>query len=146
MVCWIRTHRKLFHFSNLCMPLVDVNRRSEKAGSRQESNPGHLWLQPPVLCYSAMTARQPSTLTILYTCCTGGTECLSCTPGSHSVCAVRTLLEVDLLHQDCEGWWLSGCRGSVAELWRLKPEVSWIRLPVTAGLFTLFSPLNSLYG
>ena len=23
---------------------------SEKAGSRQESNPGHLWLEPPVLC------------------------------------------------------------------------------------------------
>ena len=22
---------------------------SEKAGSRQESNPGHLWLEPPVL-------------------------------------------------------------------------------------------------
>ena len=27
--------------------------------------------------------------------------------------------------EDCEGWWLSGCRGSVAEHWRLKPEVSW---------------------
>jgi len=27
--------------------------------------------------------------------CTGGTECLSCTPGSHSVCAVRTPLGVD---------------------------------------------------
>ena len=24
---------------------------SEKAGSRQESNPGHLWLELPVLCY-----------------------------------------------------------------------------------------------
>ena len=23
----------------------------EKAGSRQESNPGHLWLEPPVLCH-----------------------------------------------------------------------------------------------
>ena len=28
--------------------------------------------------------------------------------------------------EDCEGWWLSGCRGSVAEHWRLKPEVSWV--------------------
>ena len=24
---------------------------SEKAGSRRESNPGHLWLEPPVLCH-----------------------------------------------------------------------------------------------
>ena len=24
---------------------------SEKAGSRRESNPGHLWLQPPVLSH-----------------------------------------------------------------------------------------------
>ena len=39
--------------------------------------------------------------------------------------------------EDCEGWCLSGCRGSVAEHWRLKPEVSWVRLPATASLFTL---------
>ena len=38
--------------------------------------------------------------------------------------------------EDCEGWWLSGCHGSVAEHWRLKPEVPWVRLPVTADLFT----------
>ena len=25
--------------------------------------------------------------------------------------------------EDCEGWWLSGCCGSVAEHWRLKPGV-----------------------
>ena len=25
--------------------------------------------------------------------------------------------------EDCEGWWLSGCRGSAAEHWRLKPEI-----------------------
>ena len=37
--------------------------------------------------------------------------------------------------EDCEGWWLSGCCGSVAEHWRLKPEVSWVRLPATAGFF-----------
>ena len=30
---------------------------SEKGpGSRRESNPGHLWLEPPVLCHWAMTA------------------------------------------------------------------------------------------
>ena len=39
--------------------------------------------------------------------------------------------------EDCEGWWLSGCHGSVAEQWQLKPEVSWVRLLVTAGFFTL---------
>ena len=46
--------------------------------------------------------------------------------------------------EDCEGWWLSSCRGSVAEHWRLKPEVSWVRLPAAASLFhfPLFSPHN----
>ena len=34
----------------------------------------------------------------------------------------------------CEGWRLSGCCGSVAEHWQLKPEVSWVW--ATAGLFT----------
>ena len=28
--------------------------------------------------------------------------------------------------EDCEGWWLSACRGSVAEHWLHKPEVSWV--------------------
>ena len=32
-----------------------------------KSNPGHLWLEQPVLCSWATTARQPPTLTILYT-------------------------------------------------------------------------------
>ena len=36
----------------------------------------------------------------------------------------------------CGGWWLSGCRGSVAEHWQFKPEVPWVRLLATAGLFT----------
>ena len=40
--------------------------------------------------------------------------------------------------EDCEGLWLSqtGCRGSVAEHWRLKPEVSWVQPSAAAGLFT----------
>ena len=25
--------------------------------------------------------------------------------------------------EDCEGWWLSGCHGPVAETWWLKPGV-----------------------
>ena len=67
----------------------------KKAGSHRELNPGHLWLEPPVLCHWATATRQPPTLTILYMYCAGGTECLSCTPGSHSVCAVRSPLGVD---------------------------------------------------
>ena len=45
--------------------------------------------------------------------------------------------ELNPVHvEDCEGWWSSGCHGSVAEHWQLKPEVSWIRLPATDSLFT----------
>ena len=51
--------------------------KSEKAGSRRESNPGHLGLELPVLCHWATTAKH----------------------------------------------------------WRLKPEVSWVWLPMTASLF-----------
>ncbi len=32
---------------------------SEKPGSRWESNPGHLWLEPPVLCQWPTEPRQP---------------------------------------------------------------------------------------
>ena len=38
---------------------------SEKAGSRRKLNPGHLWLEPPVLCHRATTAGHLPTLTIL---------------------------------------------------------------------------------
>ena len=79
-----------------CHEMLRVKiQESVKAGSHQESNPGHFWLEPPVLCHWATTAGWPPTLTILYIYCTGGTEYLSHTPGSHSVCAVRTLLGVD---------------------------------------------------
>ena len=82
--------------------------QSEKASSHCELNPGHLCLEPPVLCHWATIAGELPTPTILHMYCTGGIECLSCTPGRHI--------------EDCEGWWLSDCRGSVAEHWRLKPE------------------------
>ena len=61
---------------------------SEKTGSHWESNPGHF-------CHLATTPGQPPAPTILYMYCISGTECLSLTPGSHSVCAIRILLEVD---------------------------------------------------
>ena len=86
-----------------------------------------------------MRARQTPTLTILYMYCTGGTE-YSC-----SMCCQNTVRgRPENLHQerthidwieDCEGWCLSGCHGSVAEHWRLKPEVSWVQLLVVVGLF-----------
>ena len=51
-----------------------------------------------------------------------------------------------IMIEDCEGWWLPGCHSSGAEHWWLKPEVivSWVQLPVAAGLFhcPLFSPHN----
>ena len=40
-------------------------------------------------------------------------------------------------HQESyPGWLLSSCCGSVAEHWRLKPEVSWVRFLATASFFT----------
>ena len=86
--------------------------------SRTSAHAGHLWLKPPsalpllfasvllpilwthiyILKSSVerdMTTRWPPTLTILYMYCTVGTECHSHTPGSHSVCVVRTPLGVD---------------------------------------------------
>ena len=62
----------------------------KKAGSWQESKPGHLWLELPVLWHWATATRQPPTVTILFMYRTSGTECFSFKPGSHSVCAVST--------------------------------------------------------
>ena len=61
------------------------------------------------------------------------------------LCEDSQMEEVKTVYiEDCGGWWLSGCRGSVAEHWQLKPEVSWVQLPVAAGLFTfLYFCLNS---
>ena len=46
---------------------------------------------------------------------------------------------------NCEGWWLSSCHDSMAEHWRLKPEVFWVQLPATAGFVTFlyFHLINS---
>ena len=62
-------------------------------------------------------------------------------------CYEAKIEESEVHIEDCEGWWLSGCHGSVAEHWRLKPEVSWVRLPAAASLlhFPLFSPHNIYY-
>ena len=75
---------------------------SEKADLRRESNPGYLWLEPPVLCH-----------------------CLS---GRALETQARAVLD-----------------SSPGDCWpRLKPELSWVRLPVTASLFTFlyFRPIT----
>ena len=50
--------------------------------------------------------------------------------------AFSTTCAVHIHVENCEGWWLSG---SVAEHWQFKPEVSWVRLAVIAGLFSIFA-------
>ena len=61
------------HCSNTCnkMRNLDVMRRKlgkmKKVGSHQESNPRHLWLEPPVLCHGATVTGQPPPPIILYT-------------------------------------------------------------------------------
>ena len=55
-------------------------------------------------------------------------------------CVTEAFSTICAVHiEDCEGWWLSGCCSSVAEH---TSQVCWVRLLVTAGLFTLFSPCN----
>ena len=67
---------------------------SEKADSRRELNPGALAAH--LAC--AASALQPNNhhppQSLMYTAQVV-LKCLSCTPGSHSVCAVRTPLGVD---------------------------------------------------
>ena len=54
-------------------------------------------------------------------------------------CAIEAFNTICAVHiENCEGWWLYSCHGSVAEHWRLKPELSLVRLPAAAGLFTFF--------
>ena len=57
MLSFLKNHTS--HSSRLsCFSILNEIRcyetkieESEKAGSHQESNPGHLWLEPPVLCH-----------------------------------------------------------------------------------------------
>ena len=71
---------------------------SEKPGSCQESNPGCLACAASALPLSYQFIRQPDNHQLsqssIYTAQVV-LKCLSLTPGSHSVCAVRTPLWVD---------------------------------------------------
>ena len=54
---------------------IQANTGQAIAGAAGAAPPAlHLWLEPPVLCHWATTARQTPTLTLLYVHCTGGTE------------------------------------------------------------------------
>ena len=46
--------------------VMGENRGKWPAVTGSRTRPGHLWLEPPVLCHWATTAGQPPTLTILY--------------------------------------------------------------------------------
>ena len=47
--------------------------------------------------------------------------------------------------EDCEGWWSSGCHGSLTENWWLKPEMSWVWLPVGFFTFLYFRLITSKF-
>ena len=57
---------------------------SEKARSCWELNPGHFWLEAPVLCHWVTTARWPPrhqpSQSFIRMYCTGGTECRRLAP------------------------------------------------------------------
>ena len=58
-------------------------------------------------------------------------------------CATEAFGTTCAVHvEDCGGWWLSGCFGSMAEHW----QVSWVRFPAAASLFTfLFFRLVTIF-
>ena len=58
----------------------------------------------------------------------GGFNAQSILPHTGNKCAVDI--------ENCEGWWSSSCRGSVAEHWQLKPEMSWVRQRTATDFFT----------
>ena len=66
---------------------------SEKTSSRRELNSGHLACAASALplSYNYWTTTNPHNPAQVGL----NIKCLSCTPGSHSACAVRTLLWVD---------------------------------------------------
>ena len=66
-------------------------KRPAVAGSRTQDTSG-LSCQCSATEPQQLDDHQPL---ILYMYCKGGTECLSRTPGNHSLCAIRTLLGVD---------------------------------------------------
>ena len=103
--------------------MLDIKKNLRSKGRQsQRVHPGHLWLEPPVLCHqlSHNTRTTTNPHNPMYVC----GRCV--TWAFNTTCAVHT--------EDYEHWWLSGCHCSVAEHWRLKPEVSWVQSPVTASL------------
>ena len=85
---WTNTIKKF-----RCYEAKQKVKRPAVAGSLK---PWHLWLKLPVLCHWATTTGQPPTVKILYVYCSGGTESLSLTPGSHL--AVLEVLNASVAH------------------------------------------------
>ena len=74
-------------------------------------------------------------------------HCILGTKKKNNLVALMFEKSFEYVFEDRESRWLSGCSSSVAEHWRLKPEVSWVRLPVAAGFFTfLYNPLFPAWG
>ena len=78
------------------MLAINVMRRKYRkvkwpAVARSQTQDMHLWLEPPVQdlppSHNSRTTTNPHNPPYMY--CTGGTECLSRTPGSHSVAMYR---------------------------------------------------------
>ena len=144
---------------------------NEKAGSHRESNPGHPGFSRQCSAtelrlhsYSNWTATSPhNPLYVLHRWYwiphLAATQHVPSelhhvlsersTPNGVLRVAARCVTEAFsttcVVHIECcEGWWLFGCRSSVAEHWWLKPGVSWVQLQTATGLFTfpLFAPHN----
>ena len=116
----------------------------------QQSNPGHLWQRH----HCTTTARQPLAVTIPCMCYTGGTECLSQTPGSYTGYVPSELCQVLTVKFSPSGenpWWVvflilnaqiilphtENKKSRLRQrLRKVKPEGSWVWLPETATLFT----------
>ena len=100
---------------------------SESAGSRWELNTGPLGCPAGALSLSYDNQTTTGLHIPLYAWCV---------QLSHysTTCAVHI--------EDCEGWCLSSCRGSVAEHWLHK--LAWVRFQATVSLFT-FPHFTSKY-
>ena len=110
---------------------------SEKAGNHRELNPGHLWLELAALCHWAMTAETTTNPLYVWHRWYWMPQLHNWQPLSmccHSMCRQNSISTCAVYIEDCEGWWLAGCRGAMAEHWQLKPDVSWVWLLTTTRL------------
>ena len=122
-----------------------------KASSHRESNTGHLAWAASAQLRQPDNQQPPQSSTC--------TECLSCTSGSHSVCAVRTPLGVDrkilsIRKARCPGfnyWWLLAfftCLWDTwARMWTIKLQTwrSASKASISSLLFSYPKHLKDVY-